>query len=477
MLFYEQYKKLLTEATFRKSKQVKHLFDLPMFSVFAHKELNDELVNSLNTPEIKNIFKRARNTIAKMGFTSMHSNVMFRDLSDRVNINTGGKVGGFAHITGKYMTLDPKVFFNNTEYAHDIIVHEWAHLYMFNNSKGFNNAVKEFYNQLLSKGKLNTTPKLEPKLPETFESQVFKQLSNVWVPMIERLFTTSGRGDWQVDKYIEAYNKLSINDVEYLPHLATIHGKSKRKFGNVDIGDNVYADKFGGGWFLGNANKQRSSRSEIQIPFDELLNYLDISVQEAETQFNQVRIPKLNKIELKKYVYQYIEKQIERALEQSMKNLNYQYKYKIENSKEFINTAASILLPPVLKYLRNIVKIPNLGYKVYDKVWSNPANGKVSYMKEISKNILNIINTETELNFKNTKNLSGEQYNDVRKAINNLVDWVDEYGMSNDDEIWATGIQYFFKLNPQHRKSIIKLMTTTGARTEPNRSQRRNKTK
>jgi len=49
--------------------------------------------------------------------------------------------------------------------------------------------------------------------------------------------------------------------------------------------------------------------------------------------------------------------------------------------------------------------------------------------------------------------------------------------MSNDDEIWATGIEKFFKLNPQHRKSIIKLMTTTGARTEPNRSQRRNKTK
>lgn len=487
MISFEKYfnENFRLQESFRKSTKIKHLYDVPMFSIFAANDLiwsdkfNHELdvPRELDTKHVRNIFAEARKRINKMGFPSMHSNVVFKDLSKEKNRNTGEGVGGYAHRAGKYMSVDYNHFLNDSgDWPIRVIVHEWAHLWMYNNSKGFKDAVKEYYKSLIDTQKPNISQKQETELPETFNKLVFKQLTDVWVPMIEGLFTKSVMEDWAVERYVQAYNKLSINDAEFLPHLSEIYGKSKRKFGNVDIGDDVYADKFNRGWLLGNKNKQRSTRTDIQIPFNDLLNYLDISVQEAETQFNQVRIPRgMSKIELKQGVSNAIKREVERALEKTMKNLNYEYRFKVKNSKEFVDTAVDILLPNVLKYLRNIVRVPDLRGNVYDKVWSTPANGRVSYIKEISKYILEITNTETTLNLKNAKNFSGEEYNSVRKQMKNLVGWANSYGMSNDDELWATGIEYFLKLPENHRKSILKLMETKGARTTPNRRLRKHK--
>ena len=469
----------INEGRFRDSKKVEHLYDVPMFSIFVDKGLPKDFDRRyFNTPKFKEVFEEARKRIHRMGFPSMHSNVVIRDLSKEVNTNTGGGVGGYAHRKGKYMTIDYGSLIKFNDYTVKLVVHEWAHLWMYNNSQKFREGVTQHYKYLIDTQKPNISQKLETELPETFEKLVFKQLKEVWVPMIEGLFTKSVMGDYSVERYVQAYNKLSINDAEFLPHLSEIYGKSKRKFGNVDIGDDVYADKFNVGWFLGNKNKQRSTRTDIQIPFNDLLNYLDISVQEAEMQFNRVRMPRgMSKIELKQGVHHNIKREVERALEKTMKNLNYEYIYKIKNSKEFVDTAAGILLPYVLKYLRNIVRVPDLGGNVYDKVWSTPANGKVSYMKEISKYILDITNTETALNLKNAKNLSGKEYNNIRQQMKNLVEWADDYGMSNEDELWATGVEEFVNLPPEHKKAIIDLMRVTGSRNLPNRRMKKHKRK
>jgi hypothetical protein len=67
-----------------------------MFSVYVHKSLDDQS-DRLNNPKIKESFKTALREITKMGFPSMHVNVLFNGLSDTVNQNTGGGVAGQAH--------------------------------------------------------------------------------------------------------------------------------------------------------------------------------------------------------------------------------------------------------------------------------------------------------------------------------------------------------------------------------------------
>jgi len=143
----------LREARFRESKRVVHLYDLPMFSIFVKQDLlNDpnfieEEINTLaNTKRVCNMFREARNIITKLGFPSMHANVLFEDLSKDVNVHTNkvGEVGGYAHRQGKYMSLDLSTLTTN------LIVHEWAHLWMFNNTKSFKKAVREYYNSVKS---------------------------------------------------------------------------------------------------------------------------------------------------------------------------------------------------------------------------------------------------------------------------------------------------------------------------------------
>jgi hypothetical protein len=46
----------------------------------------------------------------------------------------------------------------------------------------------------------------------------------------------------------------------------------------------------------------------------------------------------------------------------------------------------------------------------------------------------------------------------IRVFLRDINNWPNEYGMSNNDELWATGIEHFSKLPPEHRKTIIKLM-------------------
>jgi hypothetical protein len=56
------------------------------------------------------------------------------------------------------------------------------------------------------------------------------------------------------------------------------------------------------------------------------------------------------------------------------------------------------------------------------------------------------------------KQTSGKTYNDIRKKIATISKWVSAYGMSDDDEMWATAVEKFFDLPREHRSKILKLM-------------------
>ena len=452
---------VLSEARFRQSKKVKHIADLPMFSLFIDNDiLDNENADKLSDSDVQSAFKEARNKISKMGFPAMHANVVFKDLSKDVNQNTGGGVGGRATRKGKYMSIGINQI-SNPEYFAKIIIHEWAHLWMFNNSKGFKKAVKEYYKDLLDGFK----PKAQHnETSDENRSLIFKQLKKEWIPMINKwLFSDVVKNEWQTNQYILNYNHLTINDAEYLPHLSKLHGISKQNFSDVSVGDEIYLDKVNNGWLIGsvkNINNINRSRREMNIPFDQLLSYVDSTPEEIERQFNEIKKPyrPVSVMELRKQVAKYVTDAVERALSNTMRNLGI-YNYKPDIYKNFKDAALKILLPNVLKYLRNIVKKPRLGSddEVYSKFWTTPVSkAGISYIKKFTR-----ILSDYQFNqFNQFSNLSGKDKSSYREQMKDLVGWSGSYGMSNDDELWATGVEEFLKLPSIHRKNILRLMAT-----------------
>jgi hypothetical protein len=151
---------VVNEAKFRKSKYNTHYKDFPMFSLFYENDLSsrlgiseEELRNTLDTnlPKITEILGNAKNEIGRMGFPSMHANVVLSDLSKIKNPNTGGSVGGIALPSRRYMKLDYKNFMGLNLFSKELVVHEWAHLWMMGNSKAFREAIFQAYRKVFEK--------------------------------------------------------------------------------------------------------------------------------------------------------------------------------------------------------------------------------------------------------------------------------------------------------------------------------------
>jgi hypothetical protein len=170
MITFKKY--ILNEGgLFRSSLKNIHMIDLPMFSLFYDKTLGGtfNMFASTMDDELRNIFQQARTRIQKMGFPSMHVNVVFKNLNKAAEMRVRKtRTVGIAHGNPKYrkkfkedggktslryMELDADFIYDlddPSEYERLIsaIVHEWAHLWMFQNTKTFRSAVMTFYNDL-----------------------------------------------------------------------------------------------------------------------------------------------------------------------------------------------------------------------------------------------------------------------------------------------------------------------------------------
>jgi hypothetical protein len=131
-----------------------------MFSVFYETDLassigltNDELQHKLkvNMNKIGSLLTSVKTELGRMGFPSMHANLVIADLSEITNTNTGivGGVGGIAYGDRRYMKIDYATFMLLNDEAKRVIVHEWAHLWMFGHSKEFNTAIKKLYEEII----------------------------------------------------------------------------------------------------------------------------------------------------------------------------------------------------------------------------------------------------------------------------------------------------------------------------------------
>ena len=151
----ELYRNVITEAKFKQSGKIVLVKNYPMFTLYRDKDID---ISELNVYQDKmdNMFKEAKNRILKLGFPSQHANVVLR------NIDSGAS--GEAYPKYRYMAIDFELFkmeltstFDDDDYVIDVIVHEWAHLWMFNKGKSFEKAIKEVYDRIIS----NNIPTLD----------------------------------------------------------------------------------------------------------------------------------------------------------------------------------------------------------------------------------------------------------------------------------------------------------------------------
>ena len=179
MSYLKFFENFITEATFRNSSHNTHIMDVPMFSIFTNNKLNMKpgIAESYTGELIRNCFNDARNQITKLGFPSMHANVILSDLSGVPNPITGKSniVAGQAHEGRKYMEIDIRLLLKHPKEMASVIVHEWSHLWMYNNSKAFKTAVREYYEMVVSGG----LKKINPSNQQTWETAIKPAYSNM----------------------------------------------------------------------------------------------------------------------------------------------------------------------------------------------------------------------------------------------------------------------------------------------------------
>lgn len=240
----------LQEALFKKSKHNVPVVNLPMFSVFLEKEKDNsvddvKLEELKNTPNyIKHVFSEARKEIHKIGFPSMHVNVVIADLKQHKS-HTGENVSGLAYAKRKFMKINYETFITRREEAIRTIVHEWAHLWMFNKGKKFREVISELYNSLI----LKDVP--EEKIYEEFYYQRRSLLRKTIIyfinelafnPIIRNLIKKEG--DWEeedVKRLIRrriSYSiesslnqlKFSSSDIHNIPNIETLINELTERF-------------------------------------------------------------------------------------------------------------------------------------------------------------------------------------------------------------------------------------------------------
>lgn len=157
----------LNEAKFSEhSKNVREM-DLPMFTVYVSEDLyiydkDFRLYMEMAHDLLKSAFAEARKRISKMGFPSMHANVIFENYSiNGMETSLGYAMGNprksttRRHQLSKYMSLNHRLIYgiltNEDKYMEPLIntiVHEWAHLWMFNYGRRLSSAVQKLYDNI-----------------------------------------------------------------------------------------------------------------------------------------------------------------------------------------------------------------------------------------------------------------------------------------------------------------------------------------
>jgi hypothetical protein len=268
------------------------------------------------------------------------------------------------------------------------------------------------------------------------------------------------------------YQKLTPDLFSKLPHLLEFSAKLKISISASDFhggshriqaGEEVYVSKGNNGWLIGkyiNNNRYEIVTDNYAALFDyveslqsgDLLHDIEIKLEEYNKRNSKYNTPK--------YLISKLNEQIQDKLENIFKSIASSFKiYPAEEEINVVKSWSKYILPKYLKMLKSR-KLTDL-YKskpdaLYNWIWcSNELKpDDTSFVKFFTT----IMNRETHKNTFKQPSLAGKENAENRTEMAKLTNWVNSYGLSNKDELWATAIEYFFKLSPEYRKVIIKLM-------------------
>jgi len=232
MLSFKEY--ILTEGgKFRKSQKLIHKMDLPMFSLFLDKSVPKDynLGFDYYQDTIRDCFSDARTQIQKMGFPSMHTNVVFKDMDIAAgNRAAGSFVAGLAHgnptaqkdykqlksiglnyLFVKGLGKNPEKYIPKLT---ETIVHEWGHIWMFNNGKAFRNAITQYHEALVHSN--------VDKLPYDYFKEDPNKVFNKFTDILMSMFSTIVQSPNQNIDYKTIINKTLRNYIDKLGNLSIV---------------------------------------------------------------------------------------------------------------------------------------------------------------------------------------------------------------------------------------------------------------
>jgi len=495
-------------TVFKKNKNHIHIMDVPMFSLFIHKDLlkNTNIANRdfnimiysmfaiadknfpgqlpkdwqpnnpSDTPKdeylkkvennIKTAFAKAKNQINDIGFGSAHANVVFNEME---HLGTAS-YAGYISLNAKYVDTHVQ---DNPSFI-STIVHEWAHLFMFNKSAQFKYAVNTLYRDILSKSKdkfkdpsINPFDIVKPeKLSRTEEDVILKYWTGIIANIpanISHLKSTT----------IKIFSKHPFNFDLYhhLPHLIEFNGKLKDtttlstyNYDSISLpkDSQVYILKGSTGWIIG--TRQNNKRYEIVCKPNELENYVTgTNTPSILPDIQKAIVTYINKIPPQDRISNIPEKiheHMQSSFKQMMANI-FAYipsKSELDDIKDFTD---EYIIPRVYDMLND----PEASAltdrnKIYDYLWvQNPHKPfGTSILKYIDSNIYKNIQLKNLKQDLDKPDFTGPSFERHRTILQKLSNWINSYGMSNNLELWSTAIEYFFQLPKNYRKDIVKLM-------------------
>lgn len=474
---YKDFYQHISEEKFKKRKGITHLADVPMFSIYiADVVKNDPRYTKKTLDELKHNLDGARTEIHKIGFPSMHANVVIDDI--KRSYPKHPTAAGLA-VNRQFMVID----INHLYDAKRIVVHEWSHLWMYQRPKLFKKAITDMYNNMirtagskfgivtyddLLKGTLSPKYKLAAKLSDLFPDRIYTPvvvaLRNVFVNLIKSPNSAA-------TKYLLIGKKFSKKLIEFLPHnfrfettlnqpltVTSFDGNSEE----LHVGTLVYVEKGSSEWIIG--IRKYNTSYETTITYDAADTILGTDIYEKIDQILKVRrgAAPVSKKQLEKEILLDLKSDMDGFINSSLRRYVMGYKLTQEESDMINSWIEKYIFPIYLYVLRNSKEYNRLNSstasEIYSYMWitNKLRPGDISFMQFLSflynRQKLSASDRIVDLGF------VGDEHRSIRTLMAELVEWVNEYGLSNDLELWATAIELFFKLPLKYRTTIVKLM-------------------
>lgn len=475
----QQAHQALDEEKFKRRKNLTHVADVPMFSIYVSDAVskNPDKAKLVNLESIKRSLSDARNEIHKIGFPSMHVNVVIDDIKKSYPLVTGGAAG--LAVQNQFMVIDV----HNLDETKRIAVHEWAHLWMAQKPKLFKKAILDVYNNIMSvassktvdvtyddllSGESSPKYKLAAHLAKLVPDKIYHRMLDYWMNYFNGLMFNNKI----TSQYRLFSKKFTKNLVDALPMGLRFETTIKQPITMMSLSrggsivlptdSKVYVEKGNSLWIVG--TEQNDTTYEGVVKYENAEKMLGSDMYDKIDQILKLHssVDKMSKKQLESEILFDMKHNVRNAFKMMVDR--YMQGYKPSN-KEYATLEMWVekyVYPMYLYVLRNT--------KEYNKVNDFNASERYSYfwiqnkLRPADVSFMRfssfIYNRElmSKQHTQGDRALTGGEHYETRKILAELVEWVNEYGLSNNLELWATAIELFFKLPFKYRTTIVKLM-------------------